>query len=142
MDKEIRRVRPEGANKKPRVSSQERGAPSHNRKVDEDKLRELAEAGCSNKEIADMLGVSASTLTLHWRHILDDARGTLAKTLRQKQIERAMKGDVQMLIWLGKVYLAQTDKLVVQNVSFNDMSEEDLRRAIEIGRKHREESED
>ena len=31
--------------------------------------------------------------------------------LRQKQWELAMMGNVQMLIWLGKQYLGQSDKV-------------------------------
>ena len=30
--------------------------------------------------------------------------------LRKKQFEMAMDGNVQMLIWLGKQYLGQSDK--------------------------------
>ena len=34
------------------------------------------------------------------------------KALEEKQYEVAMEGNVQMLIWLGKQHLGQTDKPV------------------------------
>ena len=36
--------------------------------------------------------------------------------LRKKQIEMAMDGNVQMLIWLGKQYLGQQDKQEVEHI--------------------------
>ena len=36
--------------------------------------------------------------------------------LRKKQFDIAMQGNVQMLIWLGKQYLEQSDKQELQNV--------------------------
>ena len=36
--------------------------------------------------------------------------------LREKQIEMAMQGNVQMLIWLGKQYLGQLDKQEVEHI--------------------------
>ena len=133
MDDKIRRVRPVGANRDTRNTGQKRGEPSHNRKVDEDKLRELAADGMTNKEIADVLGVSASTLSIHWRHVLDEARGTLAQTLRQKQLKKAYDGDTQMLIWLGKQYLRQSDKVAtVTKLSLEGLTDDELEHIISL----------
>lgn len=38
------------------------------------------------------------------------------KALEEKQYEVAMEGNVQMLIWLGKQHLGQTDKEKEHNV--------------------------
>ena len=103
------------------------GEPAHNRIVDERKLRELAEAGCSNAEMAAILGVSVAALTIHWRGVIEESRAKLGLTLRQLQISRARKGDTTMLIWLGKQILKQSDKITtVSKISLEGMTDDEL----------------
>lgn len=103
------------------------GEPARNRVVDEDKLRELAEAGCSNAEMAAILGVDVSTLTHHWRGIIEECRAKLGLTVRQLQIKRAKSGDTPMLIWLGKQILKQSDKITtVSKISLEGMTDDEL----------------
>lgn len=74
---------------------------------------------CTGEEIASLLCVNYDTLNAackrdHGRPISDyiaeksqDGR----RSLRRKQFQLALKGDRVMLIWLGKQYLGQRDKL-------------------------------
>lgn len=103
------------------------GEPAHNRKVDIEQAVELAQEGCSNAEIARILEVDPSTLTRHHRAALEKARAEFGHTLRQLQIKRAKSGSDTMLIWLGKQYLKQSDKVTtVAKISLEGMTDDEL----------------
>lgn len=80
-------------------------------------LAELGTQFATEAETASILGVDINTLKSFWsKH--PEARESFLKgqqdikvSLRRKQVELAMAGDKTMLIWLGKNYLGQTDKL-------------------------------
>lgn len=78
--------------------------------IDPEKVRLLAEAFCTNDEIAAMLGISHDTLTRNFACALKTGRETAKGQLRSQQKTIAMEGNVPMLIWLGKQYLGQSDK--------------------------------
>jgi hypothetical protein len=78
--------------------------------VDEKLVERLAAIGCTDREIATLLEVSENLLRRRCRAALDRGRTRLKKSLRRKQIELAKKGNVPMLIWLGKQYLDQRDR--------------------------------
>ncbi len=83
------------------------------REISVDKqVEKLAAYGLNNKEIAEVLGYDDSTLKRKFENILIKGRGELKKRLKRKQIEVAMQGNVSMLIWLGKQYLDQSEKVV------------------------------
>jgi len=84
----------------------------------EDKIQELASFGLTDKDIAHYMEVDEGTLRNNFRLFLTKGRIDLKKKLRVKQIEMAMKGNVLMLIWLGKNYLGQSD-----NPNFEDVEE-------------------
>lgn len=84
--------------------------------VDEKLVERLAAIGCTDREIATLLEVSENLLRRRCRAALDRGRTRLKKSLRRKQIELARKGNVSMLIWLGKQYLDQKDK---QDVAYS-----------------------
>lgn len=74
---------------------------------------------CTKREICEVLGISEDTLS---RRCQGEHGVTFAvyfaqkgasgrRSLRAKQYEIAMSGNVTMLIWLGKQYLNQTDKV-------------------------------
>lgn len=75
-------------------------------------VEKLAAYGLNNKEIAEVLGYDDSTLKRKFENFLIKGRGELKKRLKRKQIEVAMQGNVSMLIWLGKQYLDQSEKVV------------------------------
>lgn len=74
-------------------------------------VKELASFGATNVEIAEFLGVSERTVRRNYAEFLTKGRAELKNKLRTKQIRVALKGNVVMLIWLGKQYLGQTDKV-------------------------------
>lgn len=77
----------------------------------EKQVEKLASYGLTNKEIAEALGYDDSTLKRKFEKFLTKGRTNLKQRLKRKQIDVAMNGNVSMLIWLGKQYLGQAEKL-------------------------------
>lgn len=80
------------------------------KEVDLDMVYALAAVGCSGEEIAIHVGCSRSTLYARFSDTLQKGHTEQKVSLRRKQHEVAMKGNVGMLVWLGKQLLGQTDK--------------------------------
>ena len=87
------------------------GRPKIN--VDLDDIEELAAEGNTCEDIASALGFSKATLfgRKDIRAAYFKGRAQLAVNLRHWQMECAKSGNVNMLIWLGKQFLGQKDKL-------------------------------
>jgi hypothetical protein len=79
--------------------------------TNEQTIESLAKCGLTNKEIAESLGYDENTLKRNFEIFLTKGRANLKERLRKKQIEVALDGNVVMLIWLGKQYLGQADKI-------------------------------
>jgi hypothetical protein len=62
------------------------------------------------REIAAYFGVSEDTISRNYADCVKQGRTLMRGSLRNKQYEIAMRGNPQMLIWLGKQELDQTDK--------------------------------
>ncbi|QQS34795.1 MAG: hypothetical protein IPM56_11035 [Ignavibacteriales bacterium] len=77
----------------------------------EKQIEKLATFGLTNKEIAEALGYDDNTLKRKFEIFLTKGRMNLKQRLKRKQIDVAMGGNVTMLIWLGKQYLGQAEKL-------------------------------
>ena len=77
------------------------------------KVQELAEFGCTNTEIAQFYGCSENTIRRNYGEILTKGRASGKTRLRQLQWEVAKKGNVTMLIWLGKQVLGQSENPMV-----------------------------
>jgi hypothetical protein len=77
--------------------------------LDESRIVELASKGHTNTEIAVFLGVSHDTLERNFAEPLEKGRALRNGRLQTKQFETAMRGDVRMLIWLGKQWLGQRE---------------------------------
>ena len=77
----------------------------------EKQVEKLASCGLTNKEIAEALGYDDSTLKRKFENFLTKGKANLKQRLKRKQIEVALAGNVSMLIWLGKNYLGQADKI-------------------------------
>lgn len=90
--------------------------------IDWDKTDKLLEAGCIGTEVAASLGVHPDTLYLRCekeKHMTFTAYSQIKRAsgdslLRDKQIEIALKGNVTMLIWLGKQRLQQREPEAVE----------------------------
>jgi len=76
------------------------------------KVEKLASFGLTNKEIAEALVYDENTLKRNFEIFLIKGRANLKQRLKTKQIQVAMGGNVSMLIWLGKQYLDQSEKVV------------------------------
>ena len=81
--------------------------------LDLDKIKKLASIGLTVAEIAAVEGVCKRTLERNCLDTVDIGRLTMNASLRRKQYECAMSGNVTMLIWLGKQHLEQADKHVI-----------------------------
>jgi len=73
-------------------------------------VENLAAIGCTQDEIATIVGVSLPTLRKHARAAIDSGHEKMRVSLRRWQYEKAKDGNVTMLIWLGKQYLGQSDR--------------------------------
>lgn len=79
--------------------------------IDPRMVHDLAQLGCKTKEIATTLGCSSDTIERRFAAELQKGRESLKISLRRWQLEAAKKGNVAMLIWLGKQMLGQTEKI-------------------------------
>jgi hypothetical protein len=79
--------------------------------IDPAKVEAMASIGCTQTEIAMVLGGTVSTISRRFAKEFAKGQENLKMRLRKKQIEVAMAGNVTMLIWLGKQYLGQVERL-------------------------------
>ncbi|MBK6914043.1 MAG: hypothetical protein IPH11_10480 [Ignavibacteriales bacterium] len=79
--------------------------------TEEQRIEKLASYGLTNKEISEALGYDENTLKRNFEIFLTKGKANLKERLRRKQIQVAMQGNVTMLIWLGKQYLEQKEKV-------------------------------
>lgn len=81
--------------------------------VDVVKLELMAEMGLTQKECAALLECSVDTIQRNYQTEYEEGVERCKGSLRRKQYELATagKGNVTMLIWLGKNLLGQSDKL-------------------------------
>lgn len=83
--------------------------------IDGEEVYKLASLGLTQIEIADVLGASNSTICRRFAKEWTKGHATLKRSLRRKQTEVALSGNVTMLIWLGKNMLGQADKQEVEH---------------------------
>jgi hypothetical protein len=88
-----------------------RGRPNKIAEVDRETVWKLACIQCSTREIADVVGVSHTSIAKHFGDLIEKGRGVGKKSLRRAQFEKALNGDSRMLVWLGKQYLGQKDSI-------------------------------
>ena len=89
-------------------------------------IENLASIMCTEEEIASILGASVDTLLNNdnkelFRTAIEKGKQGGKASLRREQWKLAQKGNASMLIWLGKQWLGQTDK-VEQTTSFEDLT--------------------
>jgi hypothetical protein len=77
-------------------------------------IANLCSLGCTNEEIAGHFGVSADTIERRFKDALEAGRANRNISLRKWQFGKARKGSDTMLIFLGKQYLGQSDKMQQQ----------------------------
>lgn len=84
----------------------------------------LARIGCTDVEIATILDCHQDTLTNRFSEFLRKGREKMRMSLRRMQYKAASEGNVTMLIWLGKQYLKQHDKIEVDHRIADDIASE------------------
>jgi hypothetical protein len=84
--------------------------------IDLHQVEELARIGCSEADMAAVLGVSVDTIQRRKRDseefcgVIEKGRASLRNSLRRLQVKKALEGNTTMLIWLGKQLLGQSDR--------------------------------
>ena len=78
--------------------------------IDTHQVEQLAGFGCSNTEMASFFGCDESLIRKSYSESIAKGRDNGKIRLRQYQWASAKKGNVAMLIWLGKQLLGQSDK--------------------------------
>lgn len=80
--------------------------------LDPELIRKLAQIQCTHAEIAQVVGCSESHIDKKYGPQIAEWREAGKASLRRKQWEKAMDGNIVMLIWLGKQYLGQSDRTI------------------------------
>ena len=78
--------------------------------IDAEQVYKLAQLGCKNEEMAKYFGCSPQTLETRFQPEIDKGRSELKMSLRRWQLASAQKGNVAMMIWLGKQMLGQIER--------------------------------
>lgn len=86
--------------------------------IDWKKVTALCQILCTKEEIASILEIDADTLNAHCKSEYNQTFSAYYKqkcvggkmSIRRRQFEVAMAGNVAMLIWWGKNNLGQSDK--------------------------------
>jgi hypothetical protein len=76
----------------------------------------LAGAGLTVPEIAAILDCSERTLYRRFAAALKEGHTRMCASLKRQQFIVAMRGSVSMLIWLGKQYLGQKDRVANEHL--------------------------
>ena len=84
-----------------------------------DQIVSMIRIHCTQNEICNIIGMSATTLNRRLTERVYDNFEVLYKkhndegkaSIRRMQWQAAEKGNSAMLVWLGKQYLSQTDKV-------------------------------
>ena len=78
--------------------------------IDPKEVEKLSSFGCTNTEIASFFGCSKDLIGKSYSTNVTKGKENGKIRLRQWQMKSAQKGNVAMLIWLGKQMLGQADK--------------------------------
>ena len=79
--------------------------------VDATLVEKLASIHCTMKEIAAVCDCSVDTLERRFADVIEKGRDKGKSALRRLQWDAAQKGNVTMMIFLGKQLLGQSDKV-------------------------------
>ena len=81
--------------------------------IDPEQVTRLARLHCTMQEMADFFGCHRDTLHNNFSAEIDKGRSEGNISLRRKQWQMAVeKGNVVMLIWLGKQMLGQRNEIL------------------------------
>ena len=99
--------------------------------IDLDEVRELASEGNTQADIAEALGFSLSTFKSREEVVKAYKLGMadLRVSLRHWQVNAAKDGNVNMLIWLGRNLLGQSDRIEIKETK--QVEDDALTRSLE-----------
>ena len=86
--------------------------------LDTKQIEQLASFGCTDTEMEAFFDIPRTTLVRNYGQYITKGRESGKIRLRQYQWASAKKGNVAMLIWLGKQLLGQSDK---QDITLNEL---------------------
>lgn len=104
--------------------------------IDEEQVKKLAAINCSYAEMAAVLDCNESTLLRRYAEVIQKGRANGKMSLKRKQYELAMGGNVTMLIWLGKQLLDQREPAIevaqIKNLQkeFSTMKPQDVAKEL------------
>lgn len=105
--------------------------------LDEDQILALAEIQCTYKEMAAVMNCSTDTLKDRYSDLIEKGRENGKSSLRRIQYRKALDGNITMLIWLGKQYLEQKERVEQTPdetnvfINNNNYNKEELKNEIE-----------
>lgn len=88
-----------------------KGAGRPKKPIDEKLVYELAKIHATMKEIAAACDCSVDTLERNFADLIHKGKDEGRITLRRMQWNAAQRGNVTMMLWLGKQILDQTEKV-------------------------------
>jgi hypothetical protein len=98
---------------KPTIQSEEKKVGRPKLDIDPEQVKRLARLHCTMQEMADFFGCHRDTLRDNFSAEIDKGRSEGNISLRRKQWQMAVeKGNVVMLIWLGKQMLGQRNEIL------------------------------
>ena len=101
------------------------------KEIDPKLVQDLAAIGCKTTDISRIVGVSVDTLDRRFAAEIEKGRSNLRTSLRRWQLEAAKKGNVAMLIWLGKQILQQSDKIEqVSHVEVKQLTPQEIEKVL------------
>ena len=82
--------------------------------IDPKQVEKLAAYGCTNTEIASFFGGSKDLISKSYSTNVEKGKDSGRIRLRQLQWRAAERGNIPMLIWLGKQVLGQSDRKEIE----------------------------
>lgn len=93
--------------------------------IDEAQVYKLAKLGATNVDIGYVLGCDEAQIRRRFAESVAKGRAERRNELRTWQWKAAEEGNISMLIWLGKQYLGQADKVETKDKTESRISPED-----------------
>ena len=95
------------------IQSEEKKVGRPKLDIDAEQVKRLARLHCTMQEMADFFGCHRDTLHNNFSAEINKGRSEGNISLRRKQWQMAVeKGNVVMLIWLGKQMLGQRNEIL------------------------------
>ena len=79
--------------------------------LDAETVKSNAQLGCTTGQIAAILGCKRGTIERRFGKLIARTRAEQVAALSKMQWDKAKEGNVPMLIWLGKQWLNQSERI-------------------------------